>query len=483
MRMFNVTEQRLVDRKNNILKRKWLSDLELEEIQRNIEDIGNGEVELESDVDEGLFLGFDREGHDVFMKVSEVALENCMVPNVVEERSNVFVIKMNIQITNEDMTILEKMRNVLSKETRERLPPLRGVEKHRILEATRNIDEIMNKIEVGNITELNDLVYAGAVVVTKMLGVKNRKGTGMEPWWKRRMEAQVKQLNKDLGHINTLIERKNIKKKHEDGLKRRYKLKRRGLPVTREEIKERIMAKNNKIKIHQSRINHYQQNCTFKNNQGKFYRKLNSGGKNYETTEVPDKKEAQEFWGNIRGERKEHRKDAEWLKNFKRDFEHKDEQEELEITPEKIKKILRKMPNWKAPGPFCGQGFWLKKFKSILEGLRRNFQKRLENGNVPMWMTKGRTILMQIDIEKGKAASNYRPITCLSLVWKLLTGVIVEEVYGFLDTNLLLPQEQKECRRKSRGTSDLLFIDQMIMGEVKMRKRNLSMAWINCKKA
>ena len=32
MRMFTVTEQRLVDQKNNILKRKWPSDLELEEI-------------------------------------------------------------------------------------------------------------------------------------------------------------------------------------------------------------------------------------------------------------------------------------------------------------------------------------------------------------------------------------------------------------------------------------------------------------------
>ena len=35
-------------------------------------------------------------------------LEDCIVPNVEEERSNVFVIKMNMQITNEDMTILEK---------------------------------------------------------------------------------------------------------------------------------------------------------------------------------------------------------------------------------------------------------------------------------------------------------------------------------------------------------------------------------------
>ena len=53
------------------------------------------------------------------------------------------------------------------------------------------------------------------------------------------MEAQVKQLNKDLGHINTPIEKKKLKKRHKDGLERRYEMKRKGLPVTKEEIKER----------------------------------------------------------------------------------------------------------------------------------------------------------------------------------------------------------------------------------------------------
>ena len=107
------------------------------------------------------------------------------------------------------------------------------------------------------------------------------------------------------------------------------------------------------------------------------------------------------------------------------------------------------------PGPDCVQGFWLKNFKSIPEGLRRNLQKCLENGNV----TKVRTMLMQKYKEKFKKASNYKPITCLPLVWKLLTGVIAEEFYGFLDTNLLLSQEKKGCRRKSRGTNHLLFTD------------------------
>ena len=153
-------------------------------------------------------------------------------------------------------------------------------------------------------------------------------------------------------------------------------MKRGGLPETREDIKEIIKAKNNKIKRPQSRISQYQQNCTFKNNQGKFYRELNSGGRNYERTEVPNKKEAQKFWGSIWGERKEHQKDAKWLENFKRDFEYKEEQEEVETTPEKIK-ILKKMPNWKAPGPDFVQGFWSKGFKNDLE-------ETCKNGNLPM---------------------------------------------------------------------------------------------------
>ena len=70
------------------------------------------------------------------------------------------------------------------------------------------------------------------------------------------------------------------------------------------------------------------------------------------------------------------------MKYMGEDIEYKEEQE-VEITPEKIKKILRKMPNWKAPGPDFVQSFCLKNFECI-QGLGRNLQKCLENTNVPM---------------------------------------------------------------------------------------------------
>ena len=51
-----------------------------------------------------------------------------------------------------------------------------------MLEIAREVDAANSKIEVGNITELKNLANTGAAVVTGMLGVKNRKITGMEPW-------------------------------------------------------------------------------------------------------------------------------------------------------------------------------------------------------------------------------------------------------------------------------------------------------------
>ena len=98
-------------------------------------------------------------------------------------------------------------------------------------------------------------------------------------------------------------------------------------------------------------------------------------------------------------------------------------------------------------------------------------------------MTKGRTLLILKDVTKGNIPSNYRPITCLPLMWKLLTGMISEEIYAFLRDRNLLPEEQKGCRKKVRGTHDLLFIDKMVLRHARTNQRNLAMTWIDYKKA
>ena len=95
--------------------------------------------------------------------------------------------------------------------------------------------------------------------------------------------------------------------------------------------------------------------------------------------------------------------------------------------------------NRKSPGPDLVQGFWLKNFSSL-------------HG-------KENTTSLQKNKSKGNIASNYRPKTCLPLMWKLLKGVIADQIYGHLDQQKLSSEEQKGCRKICRGTNDLLYID------------------------
>ena len=124
------------------------------------------------------------------------------------------------------------------------------------------------------------------------------------------------------------------------------------------------------------------------------------------------------------------------------------------------------MPSWKSPGPDLVQGFWLKTFRSLHERVRLQLKECLDSGFVPSWLTRGRTSLLQKDKSKGNAGSNYGPITCLPLMWKLLTGVIADQIYAHLDQEKLLPKEQKGYRKDSRGTNDLLYIDRAVIKEV-----------------
>ena len=89
---------------------------------------------------------------------------------------------------------------------------------------------------------------------------------------------------------------------------------------------------------------------------------------------------------------------------------------------------LWSMPDWKGARPDKIQGFWLKSFTAAVhEVLGTVLNECTEVRDVPRWLIKERTILLMKDSNKGTAAENYKPIACLNLIWKLLTGVISEK--------------------------------------------------------
>eukprot|EP00112_Aurelia_sp_Birch-Aquarium-sp1_P022216 Seg6175.2 transcript_id=Seg6175.2/GoldUCD/mRNA.D3Y31 product="hypothetical protein" protein_id=Seg6175.2/GoldUCD/D3Y31 len=334
-------------------------------------------------------------------------------------------IKDGAVLTEENREILKMMMEI-RKKPRVRLPAMRGVDRASLNETVKKVDGVLGKLKIDDITDTNDMIYYGAAIVCEIIGAKNKKIDGRkEPWWKKRLVRQIKEMNKDLGRVNSLIDKKTVKKIHQDALQRKYKIKQKGLQIAKEEIRQRIKAKTAKISRYQQRINQYQQNRMFRNNESRFYQQLNNDELNKENA-TPDADESKQFWSEIWGKEVEHNREAEWLSDFNKEMEDIRKQQRVEITETKVKKMLEKIPNWKAPGPDGVQGFWLKNFTSMYKYLTQYLARCLEE-DTPEWVTKGRTVLIQKDKSKGIESSNFRPITCLPLVWKLLTGLITDE--------------------------------------------------------
>ena len=45
---------------------------------------------------------------------------------------------------------------------------------------------------------------------------------------------------------------------------------------------------------------------------------------------------------------------------------------------------------------------------------------------------------------KGSAFDNYRPISCLPLMWKPMTGMLAEKMYNHLERENILPSQEKK---------------------------------------
>ena len=158
-------------------------------------------------------------------------------------------------------------------------------------------------------------------------------------------------------------------------------------------------------------------------------------------------------------------------------------QEDISITAEDIRNGVSKMANWKAAGPDLVQGFWFKKLTGLHARLQECLQDYVCQEKVPELMVRGNTVLIQKDTAKGAEANNYRPIACVPMMWKLLIGVMGEKLCHHLERNGLLTDEQKGCRKGSRERKDELLVDKAILKNCRRRLTNLSMAWIDYKKA
>ena len=390
-------------------------------------------------------------------------------------------------LKEDEKKVLAMLRDVQKGDKWENVPNLRAAERKRVRAEVELVDGLMHNLIRPNmdVSGINRLLYAAGVVVAKRLGLRfgnSKKAEERKPWWQRRIEGNIVRWRKDLARVEEIRKGSKVRDKVKSELEKRYQMTDRGALAVSGFLKNKIHAGSVKIRWYVEKRVARRQNNLFQNNQRQLYKELGGDAKG-RTNDIPDAAESREFWGNIWSAEIEHDRDASWLNDIKEMFADVAAQEDVTIEMDDVRKGIRRMANWKAPGPDGVRGFWFKRLPSLHSVLRDALQVCVNRGEVPAWMVKGRTVMIQKDPAKGTAVSNYRPIACLPLLWKLLTGIFAGKIYDHLQVNNLLPDEQKGCRRKSRGTKDQLLIDKAVLREARAKQRYLSMAWIDYRKA
>ena len=143
-------------------------------------------------------------------------------------------------------------------------------------------------------------------------------------------------------------------------------------------LKSKIFSSSIKVKRFEERKIQFHQNTLFKNSQSKLYEELN--GKTRGEVIAPKAKEATKFWSDIWSKPGSHAEDAEWLGRVKEKLSNVEKQTDLSLDVDMIRSGVRRLSNWKAPGPDGVVGFWFKKLTSVHTAMADNLQKCLEKG-------------------------------------------------------------------------------------------------------
>ena len=169
-----------------------------------------------------------------------------------------------------------------------------------------------------------------------------------------------------------------------------------------------------------------------------------------------------------------------------------DQEEELQqinqmewkdLTVEELWVNMTRAANWKSPGPDGLPNFWIKQFKNLHKPMPEAYSQTVKDPKqTPDWLVEGATNLLPKK-EETWIPKNYRPIACLPTTFKILTSVITDRLYNHLEKEAIMTPEQRGGKNNCYGCKDQLMINNAILENCKKRKKNLSTALIDYKKA
>ena len=221
-------------------------------------------------------------------------------------------IRVETNITDKERLIIDELIALMIRNKTEEYLPFKKVDQRKLRDITKKVNAVIRHIETDDVAQTNKRAKATALSIAKAVGVKKCKtGQKKEPWWKRRTESDMTNLGRDINRLER--ERRGEtggkgKEKIKE-LNAKYRVKKKGINLVVEELKQRLIAKKTKVKRYEQRISQFRQNQLFQVNQKQVYKDLN--GEKQGDRIIPNSEDSIKFWSDIWSIRKEHNQHAE----------------------------------------------------------------------------------------------------------------------------------------------------------------------------
>lgn len=237
---------------------------------------------------------------------------------------------------------------------------------------------------------------------------------------------------------------------------------------------EKIAVYSKKLEVAQKRREYRQHNQSFELYRSSFYRQL--GGTQKNDHEVA-KEDIKSFWSTM------------WIKNDNTEGCNSFSEYLLDYLPgteeqitfpsyAEFQDIVKYLPNWKAAGCDGIYYFFIKKCSALHPFLYDCIREVCINEKAPeSWFYKGLTYL----IPKGTPTrgSDFRPITCMSNLYKLTTKCTTRVLQLIVESRGLLAENQLGTVRLVQGAKEQAMLNIAINKE---HKNLLKTMWIDVKK-
>ena len=442
----SVTEQRVCDQKKEIFKHAdnskqpktnrgcWLTKTEIDDIKdKTTEDVNNIQPEKDERENANRLLTQDNMNAEEIPKDHNLNKQKTQ-ENIWNRQTNGENLKAvsEMNIINKLKELFEQAKLTPLSKRKSFKSPHKKIE-HQLKEAITVVNDHIEAIatDVSDLHELNCLIYASVILAIELSNLENqcyvkekKKINNRKDNWKQSFQRKVNSLRADISKIIQINNQNpSIKiRKNNAEMKRKHKIysERKRLEVL-EKLKQQLTAKNNRLQRFIKREKQFQQNNAFVNKPKIFYRELR--GTKIDIDQAPNIETIDNFWRPIFENEKSYNKNSTWIKEYE-DSINIEQQQHTNVTEAEIQASINKFANWKSPGIDKIQNFWWKHFTKIHHRFSQLTSNVILNPeNTPSWLTTGRTTLIPKSI-KCDNPSKFRPITCLPIMYKIISSVI-----------------------------------------------------------